>query len=329
MKYYEILGISIEANSEEIKKAYKKVVSVHHPDKNSGNADSERILREASIAYETLKDPLKRELYKLQNKPKRPEPIYAPKYVPNSYAESSFRDMNSYVNAIFNSKHRVNANRDAFNNAFYPDFKDVDVEIRKLISLEESINGSRVEVEFEYELKRRCIECDPNLIYGCKQFCNECNGKKYVEEPHKKKINITIPVGIDTGQKLRFVGVVPSSSGKAPKDLYVSIEIAAHDTYRRNGSDLYRDFSVSFNAAMNGSVLNIKHIDESNVEFKIPPDIKNGKTEIMIPGAGIKKVRDSGKGDMYISLFVSLPDIKTPRAKKLLEEFINEVYHQQ
>lgn len=322
VNYYKILGVGENADVNEIKKAYRKIVASSHPDKNPGDRRAEAIFKEATEAYSILTDPSKKASYDVGRAGfKNPfTNVYKDDY-------TDFTKMTEEY--IRNAARRATANRDFTNlneDPFNRNFEDEDVEMDLSIDLEEAINGVRKEIEFSYKTKFSCHECNPELLYGCKQFCSRCNGKKYVESQHKKKIGITIPIGVDTGQKLRFAGVVPPSPKHVPKDLYVQIRVRDHEIYKRKGVDLYRELTVPFNVAMNNQIVSIKNIDGSDVQFRVPEEISSGKAEVMIHDAGIRKIRGSGKGNLFITLKVSLPQIKTARAQKLLEEFLNEVY---
>lgn len=322
--YYQILGVKEDADDNEIKKAYRKIASNSHPDKNPGDKRAEVIFKEATEAYSILIDSSKRESYDFSRRKSRDYSSYVRN---NDYRADFTRMTEEYIR---NAARRANADRDftgfSGEDPFNRSFEDEDIEMDLSIDLEEAINGARKEIEFNYKIKTDCHECNPELLYGCKQFCSRCNGKKYIESKHKKKIGITVPIGVDTGQKLRFAGVVPPSPKNTPKDLYVQIRVREHETYKRKGVDLYRELVVPFNVAMNNQIVSIKNIDGSDVQFRVPEEILSGKAEVMIHNAGIKKIRGSGRGNLFISLNVSLPQVKTARAKKLLEEFLNEVY---
>ena len=110
-----------------------------------------------------------------------------------------------------------------------------------------------------------------------------------------------------------------------PGDLFVLIMIKKHDRFERNGNDLYIDHEIPLIQAIKGGITRIEALDKTPLMINVPANVQPGKTITSIHGAGIKDINSSTKGDLYIRFWVKLPQIKTARAKKLIEELDREL----
>jgi molecular chaperone DnaJ len=231
-----------------------------------------------------------------------------------------------------------------------------DVEVKLDISLEEAVFGCIKEVMSESKyftvcrtckgdrcrpgtFKMPCQSCagtgrqakfgfDGPLKIGkcpsCRGFgdlplvpCIVCEGSGKVKI--KRQVKVRVPIGVDTGHKLRLAGMGSPGINSAPGDLYVEIMVMSHDKFKRFGRDLHTIERIDLIKAINGGQVQIEDLTGSLISVDIPPGIQSGET-VIVNGAGVRNLLNSNRGDLHISFEVLLPKNLTPRAKKLLEE---------
>jgi molecular chaperone DnaJ len=340
---YKVLEISPAATAEEIKRAFHKFAKENHPDKNPGNPKAEKKMKEASEAYSILSDPSRRQIYDASR-------------VSHSVQHGVKRGRPSGVNFsdIFN-----------MDNFFADSFKHVpqkgiDIESQVNITLEESINGCKKEINFESEQKLNvCNNCGGNGKgkNGKRVACPSCLGAGRVVSSRNMVMNLTpcevckgtgaitigtceicggsgkvkisgtiniiIPPGVRSGQQLRIHGKgAPGSGGNG--DLYVSIHVIEGGDFVRDGNHLKFTLKIPFMEFLNGSHREIKMLDGSIIIVEISPGMQPGY-EIFVKGAGVKNMKSINKGDLIVKLEAEFPTRLTPRARKLIEELALEI----
>ena len=151
-----------------------------------------------------------------------------------------------------------------------------------------------------------------------KNPCSHCHGVGKVKV--ERDIKITIPKGVDAGQRLRIQGGGQAGErGGQPGDLYVYISIKPHKIFSREGTSVYCEMPISFVQAALGARVEAPTID-GKIEMTIPEGTQSG-TVLRIPGKGIPKLRGEGRGDEFVKIKVLTPKNLTNRQKKLLREF--------
>lgn len=152
-----------------------------------------------------------------------------------------------------------------------------------------------------------------------KDPCLSCNGKGKVQE--KRQVKISIPAGVDSGMRLKMSGYGDAGDHGAPAgDLYVFIEVEPHDTFQRDGDDVYFDFPISFTEAALGTKKEIPTPYGKSYLLTIPEGSQSGKT-LRIKGNGFPNVHGHGTGDLFIRLFVETPVRLSSKQKELLKTF--------
>lgn len=338
--HYEILGVSPEASHEEIKRAFHNFAKENHPDKNPGNKKAEKKMKEASEAFSVLSDSNKRQIYDASRIISIP-PIRRGRVSGNF---SNFFDMNEFFT-------------DTLKQTFPQKGQDIETQI--FITLAESINGCKKEVNFESEQKLivcngcngngkgnngKTIACPSCLGSGkivssrnmvmnlapceiCKGAgritigaCDTCRGSGKIKV--SGSLNVIIPSGIRHGQQLRIPGKgAPGNGGNG--DLYIVINVNEGGDFIREGNNLKFNLKVPFIEFLNGSHRDIKMLDGSIVIVEISPGMQPGH-EIFVKGAGIKNIKSVHKGDLIVKLEAEFPTRLTPRARKLIEELEQE-----
>jgi len=349
--FYDVLGVAKDAPEEEIKKAYRKLAMKYHPDRNQGKGDekhakvSEEKFKEVKEAYEVLTDANKRAAYDR----------FGHAGVDPSAGGGGFRGaegMGGFAEAfgdifgdIFGGGRgggRSNA------------FRGADLRYNMEITLEQAAKGFATDIRVPAwdscetchgsgakpgTSPKTCTMCGgagavrmQQGFFSIQQTCPTCRGNgKVISEPcaacsgagrikKNKVLEVSIPAGIDEGQRIRLSGKgEPGMNGGPPGDLYVEIRLKAHDVFQRDGDDLHCEIPVSIVTAALGGEIEIGTLTDK-VSINIPEGTQSGKT-FRLRGKGIKGVRSSYPGDLYCHISVETPVRLSEKQKKLLREF--------
>ncbi|MCX7943948.1 MAG: molecular chaperone DnaJ [Deltaproteobacteria bacterium] len=338
--YYEILGVSRNADIREIKTAYRKLAFQYHPDRNPGDKEAEEKFKEAAEAYEVLSDPQKRELYDRYGH----EGLKGTGFHPYSDIDdifSSFSDIFEDFFGFSTGRGRRRSSRGA------------DISRKIDITLMEAAQG--IEKEVEVERLSVCSNCNGSgsrpgtypqscpVCHGRGQVstragfmvisttCNRCRGKGTVivdkcevcsgsgTVPQKKTLKVKIPPGVDTGMQLRLSGEGESAPGGGrPGDLYLVINVVPEEGMERDGEDIHSEVKISYIEAILGTSVRIKTIwGERDLEIRPgtqPQDV------IKIPEGGMPRLNGYGRGDHIVHIKVEIPKKISSEEERLLKE---------
>lgn len=352
--YYEVLGLGRDATEEDIKRAYRRLALQYHPDRNPGNKDAEEKFKEATEAYEVLKDTEKRSKYDRYGHA-------------GVAAEAGF---GGFDFSTFNLSDALRAfMRDFGSFGIFDDFfgqttrtrrrggpRGRDLQVRLKLSLEEIATG----VDKKIKVKRmvRCDQCRgtgaakgtskvscprcegsgqirkvSRSFFG--QFvnlttCDYCKGEgEVIQKPcptcagqgritGASTIAVKVPAGVVTGNyiPIRASGDVGPRGGSSG-DLIVLIEELEHDLFRRREDDIIFELPVSFSQAALGDQVEVPTLD-GEVNLKIPAGTQSGKI-FRFKGKGIPHLHGYGKGDQLIRIAVWTPT-RLSREEKILFE---------
>ncbi|MCF8720952.1 molecular chaperone DnaJ [Nitrospina gracilis] len=329
--YYEILEVSREASEAELKKAYRQMALKYHPDKNPGDKEAEDKFKEASEAYEVLRDAEKRRVYDQFGH----EGLKGQGF-------SGFEDIFSTFGDIFGDffgggRQRTGNDLRAdaqitFEEAAFGVQKEIDV--RKHVICQ-SCKGSRCKPGTTPE---RCATCHGtgqvvrsqgffSLSTPCPQCrgageivrdpCTGCHGEGVVVD--KKTISVNIPGGVDNGSRLRLRGEGEAGPGLPPGDLYVFVHVKPHEFFHRDGQNILCRLNLSVSQAALGADIEVPTLDGETKIINVPSGTQSGET-YRIPGGGIPNVRGHGRGDQIIQFFVEVPKKLNKRQKELYQE---------
>ena len=333
--YYEILNVSRNVSESELKKAYRQLALKYHPDKNQGDNDAEDKFKEASEAYEVLKDPEKRNIYDQFGH----EGLKGRGFSGFQGFDDIFSSFGDIFGDLFGGGHQSTGH---------------DLRLNVSINFTEAVFGTEKKVDVS-----KHAECKPCNGSGAKpgtrpQVCSTCRGKgrvvrsqgffsmsspcpachgagQIITEPcrdcrgegrvlEKKKISVNIPAGVDEGSRLRLRGEGESGPGGLPPgDLYVFIHVAAHEHFQREGVNIYSRLSLSFSQAALGANIEVPLLDSKTQVISIPAGTQPGQN-YRVPGAGIPNLRGHGRGDHIIQLMVETPKKLNKRQKELFHE---------
>lgn len=351
--YYEVLGVDKSADDATIKKAYRVLAKKYHPDTNPGDKEAEAKFKEASEAYAVLSDPEKRQRY---------DQFGHAAFDGGAGGagaggfDFNFEDMGDIFGDIFGGM--FGGGRSRNNNG--PQ-KGANIRTSIRVTFEEAAFGC--EKEIELTLKDECTTCHGSgakagttpvtcskcggkgqVVYTQQslfgmvrnvQPCPDCKGKgKIVKEKcpdcygtgyksSRKKIQVTVPAGIDNGQSIRIRGKgEPGVNGGERGDLLVEVVVSRHPVFERQDYTVYSESPISFAQAALGGDIRIKTID-GEVLFNIKPGTQTN-TKIRLRNKGIPTLRNKQvRGDHIVTLIVQVPERMNAEQKEALRAFDN------
>ncbi len=342
--YYEVLGLQKGASENDIKRAYKRLASKHHPDKNQGSKDAEEKFKEINEAYEVLGDAEKRAAY-------------------DQYGHAAFEQGGGAGGFGGGFSGGFGGFEDIFSEMFGGGFgsggrrqrvvRGDDLRYDIEISLEEAVKGCKKDIRIS-----TLAECDTCHGSGAEkgskvETCSHCHGSgrirrqqgffvteavcpschgsgKKIEKPCKschgdgrvqkaKNLSVTIPAGVDTGNQLRLSGEGAAGENGAPAgDLYVVIHVREHDIFERDGSNLYCEVPISFTMAALGGEIEVPTLD-GKLKLKIPAETQTGKL-FRVRGKGVTSPRGGYAGDLICKVVVETPVALNDEQKDLLRK---------
>lgn len=340
--FYEILGISKNANAAEIKKAYRKKAIEFHPDKNPGNATAEENFKKAAEAYEILSDPNKKAKY-------------------DQYGHQAFDGGGGYGGGHggMNMDDIFSQFGDIFGSAFGGGggfngggggarrVKGSNLRIKVKLTLEEIANGVEKKVKVKRKVQapgvsyKTCSTCNgqgqvmrvTNTILGRMQSastCPTCGGSGQIldKKPadadsqgmilEDETVSIKIPAGVVDGMQLKVSNKGNDAPGNSvPGDLIVVIEEIEHEFLKREGENLHYDLYISFAEAVLGISKDIEAIN-GKVRIKLEEGIQSGKI-LRLKGKGIPSINGYGNGDLLVHVNVWTPKTLSKEQKDFFE----------
>lgn len=348
--FYEILGISKNADASEIKKAYRKKAIEFHPDKNPGNKEAEENFKLAAEAYEVLSDPQKKAKY-------------------DQFGHQAFDGSGGFGGqGGMNMDDIFSQFGDIFGSAFggaggFSGFggsgggqrrvKGSNLRIKVKLTLEEIANGvdKKVKVKRKVQAKdvsyKTCTTCNgqgqvmrvTNTILGRMQSattCTTCGGSGQIidKKPanadaqglivEDETVSIKIPAGVTEGMQLKVAnkGNEAPGNNSLPGDLIVVIEEIEHKTLKREGENLHLDLYISFSEAVLGASKDINAVN-GKVRIKLEEGIQSGKI-LRLKGKGIPSLNGYGNGDLLVHVNVWTPKTLNKEQKQFFENNLGD-----
>ncbi len=338
--YYEVLGVSRTATDGEIKRAYRALAIQHHPDKNPNDPHAEEKFKECAEAYSVLSDSQKRAAYDRFG--------HAAAGAGGAGFDPGFSNIEDIFDLfgfgdMFGQRggRRSSVQRGA------------DLRYDLEITLEEAAAGK--DEKLEIPRLETCGECSgsgaekgtkPETCISCggsgqtryqqgffsvmrtcpncagkgqiiKSPCGNCRGAGRIEK--ERSLEIKIPAGVETGSRLRVSGEGEGGTNGGPSgDLFVVIHVAEHDSFERQGANLYSAVPVTFAQAALGAEIKVKTLNGEE-ELKVPAGTQTG-TVFRIKGEGMPILGGRGKGDLFVAVTLMTPKSLTKEQRKLLEQ---------
>ncbi len=354
--YYEVLGVAKGATEVEIKRAYRKLAMDFHPDRNPGDASAELKFKEATEAYEVLKDGDRRARYDRFG-----HEASGPAGSPGAGFDGF--DLSDALRAFMRDFGGGGAGFEDFfggqaggGQAGPGPRRGQDLRVRLKLSLEEIATGVKKKIQVKRQVE--CETCSGSGAQkGGKKTCSQCGGRGQVRQVQSSffgqfvniaacprcrgtgemienaclkcrgegrladssTVTVEVPAGVaqDNYIPLRGLGDAGPNGGPAG-DLQVLIEEKPHDVFTRDGADLWVELPVAMPRAVLGGEIEIPTLD-GTVKKSIAAGTQSGK-DVRIAGAGLPRLRTRGKGDLIARLRVWTPTKLTAREKQLFEE---------
>lgn len=343
--YYEVLNINKNAGDEEIKRAYRKLAMQYHPDRNPGDKQAEEKFKEASEAYEVLRDREKRQIYDQYGH----EGLRGTGFS----GFSGFEDIFSSFGDIFEDFFGFGSSRRSRRSG---PSKGNDLRYNMELTLEEAFTGKEEKLTFNKWVS--CENCEgsgmtpgsePQICSSCHGSgtitrtqgffqinstcpscrgqgqiitdpCNMCSGSGKVQA--EREINLKIPAGVNNGSQLRLRGEgEPGEHGGPPGDLFVIIYVKEDPFFVRENEHLICEIPIAFHqAALGDSVLIPALGDEKDHELNIPSGTQPGDV-LALRGKGMPSVKGGYRGDLLVKIIIKIPKKLNARQKDLLREF--------
>ena len=355
--YYEILMVSREVTTEELKKSYRKLAVKYHPDKNPGDKEAEDKFKELGEAYDVLSDPDKRAAYDRFGHAAFAQGGGAPRG-----GGGGFHDPFDILREVLGGGGGGGGGGGIFEQFFGGGGNNRDREGRQRgsdlrydmqITLEEAARGAEKEIEVSKlescgtckgtgaESGSRVVSCQTcggrgqvvssRGFFQVSQTCPRCRGTgQTVERPCQKckgegrteqtsRIKLRIPAGIEDGSRLRSSGNGEAGVRGGPRgDLYVVVHVKEHEFFERDAENLYCEIAVSFATAALGGEVTVPTFD-GPASLKVPAGTQSG-TVFKLKGKGMPVLNSTARGDLMARLTISVPQKLTPEQKKKVEE---------
>lgn len=347
--YYEVLEIAKDASADDIRRSYRKLALKYHPDRNQGDAEAERKFKEATEAFSVLSDAEKRATYDRYG--------HAGMSGGFDFSSAGMGDIFSQFQDMFS---------DFFGAGFSGGGgrqraeRGQSIRVEATISLKAAMTGTKEEVTVEGSAP--CDDCqgsgaakgstpDPCVQCGgtgqmttqrgfimfsstctrcggrgqvVRNPCGTCSGRGAVQK--RRRVVVSFPAGIDSGQRLRVPGQgMPGPGGAAAGDLFVDVEIEEDERFKRDGHDLFVLDQLSFAEAALGAERTLKLPDDREVSFSIPAGTQPN-TEIALRDQGMPVIgKRNLRGALRVVVGVQVPTKLNRKAKQLLQELEQEL----
>ena len=348
LDFYEVLGVTRDADDKTLKSAFRKLAMKYHPDRNPDDSEAEAKFKEINEAYDALKDPEKRAAY-------------------DRFGHAAFEnggmggqrgfsgDFASTMSDIFDEFFGGMGGGGQRRGGGGGRERGADLRYNMDIDLEEAYTGKTVEIEVPSSIV--CETCtgsgakpgsSPTTCRTCggagrvratqgfftmERTCPACQGRgEIISDPcpdcsgsgrrvEERTLSVNIPAGIEDGTRIRLAGEGEAGLRGGPAgDLYIFLSIRPHAFFQRDGADIFCRAPISMTTAALGGQFEVPTVEGGKTRVKVPEGTQAGK-QFRLRGKGMPVMRSSQYGDMYIQVTVETPQNLTKRQRELLQEF--------
>lgn len=345
--FYEVLGVSRDADEKALKSAYRKMAMKYHPDRNPDDSAAESNFKDVNEAYEALKDPEKRAAY-------------------DRFGHAAFENGMGGGNGPGFGNDFASTMSDIFDEFFGGAAggggrgrrgadRGSDLRYNMEVDLEDAFSGKTVEINVPtsascqtcsgsgakpgtspkacstcggagrvratqgfFTVERTCISCQGRGEVIADP-CSGCGGNGRVTQD--RTLSVNIPSGIEDGTRIRLSGEGEAGVRGGPTgDLYIFVSLRPHTFFQRDGADLFCRVPISMTTAALGGQFDVPTVDGGKTRVKIPEGTQTAK-QFRLRAKGMPVLRSSKVGDMYIQVVVETPRNLSRKQRELLEEF--------
>ncbi len=345
--FYDILGVQKNASDDEIKKSYRKLAMKYHPDRNKDDKEAEKKFKEATAAYEALKDPEKRAAY-------------------DQYGHDAFRQGGMGGGQGFGDF--AGGFSDIFEEFFGGGFggsarqrgpqRGSDLRYNMSVTLQEAFAGKKSQIRIPgyegcdlcsatgsadksgpstcstcggqgkvrstqgfFSIERPCPTCGGEGS-SIKNPCLKCSGTGQLKK--QKTISVSIPAGVDDGTRIRISGEgEPGQRGAGNGDLYIFVQVQKDKLFEREEENIFCQIPISITTAILGGDVEVPTIEGKKARLNIPAGTQS-ETQFRLKGKGMSILRQTRRGDMYVEVSVEIPVNLNNKQKAILQEFEKE-----
>ena len=345
--FYDILGVQKNASDDEIKKSYRKLAMKYHPDRNKDDKEAEKKFKEATAAYEALKDPEKRAAY-------------------DQYGHDAFRQGGMGGAQGFGDF--AGGFSDIFEEFFGGGFggssrqrgpqRGSDLRYNMSVTLQEAFAGKKSQIRIPgyegcdlcsstgsadksgpstcstcggqgkvrstqgfFSIERPCPTCGGEGS-SIKNPCLKCSGTGQLKK--QKTISVSIPAGVDNGTRIRISGEgEPGQRGAGNGDLYIFVQVQKDKLFEREEENIFCQIPISITTAILGGDVEVPTIEGKKARLNIPAGTQS-ETQFRLKSKGMSILRQTRRGDMYVEVSVEIPVNLNSKQKAILQEFEKE-----
>jgi molecular chaperone DnaJ len=341
--YYEVLGVPRNADAEDIRRAYRQMAKVHHPDLHMDDPEADTRFKTINEAYEVLRDPQKRATYD------RFGAAGVRGAAQSGNVQVDFNDLSDLFEQFFGGRGRSRSRPAAE--------RGNDLRTRLKLSFEEAVFGTTRPIEVVR--REACGTCSgsgakpgtqPAACPACQgsgevrhvqqsvfgsfvnvQTCPQCRGRgEVITDPcetcrgqgrlqHTRTLEVDIPAGVEDGTQIRLGGEGEHGRlGGPPGDLYVNLSVQPHTLFERQGNDLFVELRLNPADAALGVEVPVPTLEQP-ANLRIPPGTQTGDT-FELPNLGVPYLQRHGRGKLIVTTFVATPEKLSREQRQLLEQ---------
>jgi molecular chaperone DnaJ len=345
MDLYVVLGVRPGASDADIRRAYRRLARLYHPDINPGDREAAARFRDIANAYATLVDPALRARYD-RGEPAAADPRVAGfagfDFSPRVHAEPTTTFGDLFADAILDRQGPR-------------PIRGADVHLTLEVSLEDVMRGTTRRLAVPRQVACRtcagtgvtraaredaCPVCDGrgltsvargHMVFtrpcgGChgtgrrsQASCPACNGAGTV--PRSDVVEVRVPAGVADGARIAIEGMGHAGAhGGRPGDAAIAVQTIPHPLYRRDGDTLHVEVPVAVHEAALGTRITLPSVDGTPIRLKVPPGTQSGR-RFRLRERGLPSPRGGSRGDLVAEVRVMLPTVLDERSKELLREF--------